>query len=454
MKSILDFFHGTVGLPWAWSIVALTIARPDPARAADGAADPLDAVAAEARAGDEGDPEEVQGRPAEAERRADEVLQGEPHQPGRVVPAAARAAPGLLRALPHAAALHEAHPPGSLAARRPEHHRQGRPRTGRATCCSRSTPARRSRRRYFMGDDDGQDAAQHHDGAAAVFITVVVALPDRPGPLLGDDEPLDGRAGPVTRRLVPKTPAPKLVRRARSAEAQLAHAGEGRRRRRRSRRAAAEAAQAAGRSRGGSSARRAARGGERRASPSRRPARRSARRSGRRCASSSGSRPALDKAARPLPGRLARESAACSASATTPARVVATVDAASAAPPPAPRERRERARSARARAARARRRRRSASRARIDVARGRRRDRSPPCTGGDLGLLIGKHGQTIDAVQYARERDRLPRRRRAASRSSSTPPATATGAGATLEGIAVRGAERAVARASGSSSSR
>jgi YidC/Oxa1 family membrane protein insertase len=25
MKSILDFFHGTVGLPWAWSIVAVTI---------------------------------------------------------------------------------------------------------------------------------------------------------------------------------------------------------------------------------------------------------------------------------------------------------------------------------------------------------------------------------------------------------------------------------------------
>jgi YidC/Oxa1 family membrane protein insertase len=25
MKSILDFFHGTVGLPWAWAIVALTI---------------------------------------------------------------------------------------------------------------------------------------------------------------------------------------------------------------------------------------------------------------------------------------------------------------------------------------------------------------------------------------------------------------------------------------------
>ena len=25
MKSILDFFHDKVGLPWAWSIVALTI---------------------------------------------------------------------------------------------------------------------------------------------------------------------------------------------------------------------------------------------------------------------------------------------------------------------------------------------------------------------------------------------------------------------------------------------
>src|SRR5947209_16830518 len=25
MKSVLDFFHGTVGLSWAWSIVALTV---------------------------------------------------------------------------------------------------------------------------------------------------------------------------------------------------------------------------------------------------------------------------------------------------------------------------------------------------------------------------------------------------------------------------------------------
>jgi spoIIIJ-associated protein len=67
------------------------------------------------------------------------------------------------------------------------------------------------------------------------------------------------------------------------------------------------------------------------------------------------------------------------------------------------------------------------------------------CTGGDLGLLIGKHGQTIDAVQYlanaitARGEDRKPvvvdasgyrdRRQR------------------TLESLAVRSAERAVASA-------
>src|SRR5581483_3761986 len=60
--------------------------RADAARAADGQADPLDAEPAALRAADEGDPEEVQGRPAEAERRADEVLPGEPDQPGRVVP--------------------------------------------------------------------------------------------------------------------------------------------------------------------------------------------------------------------------------------------------------------------------------------------------------------------------------------------------------------------------------
>ena len=45
MKSILDFFHGNVGLSWAWSIVALTVLVRIMLVPLDGAADPLDAVA-------------------------------------------------------------------------------------------------------------------------------------------------------------------------------------------------------------------------------------------------------------------------------------------------------------------------------------------------------------------------------------------------------------------------
>jgi spoIIIJ-associated protein len=65
------------------------------------------------------------------------------------------------------------------------------------------------------------------------------------------------------------------------------------------------------------------------------------------------------------------------------------------------------------------------------------------CTGGDLGLLIGKHGQTIDALQYVANA--------AAFRSGAGKPVTIDAAGyrrrrqATLEGIALRAAEQAVA---------
>jgi spoIIIJ-associated protein len=64
------------------------------------------------------------------------------------------------------------------------------------------------------------------------------------------------------------------------------------------------------------------------------------------------------------------------------------------------------------------------------------------CTGGDLGLLIGKHGQTIDALQYVANA--------ALSRGGTAgKPVTIDAAGyrdrrrTTLEGIALRGAERA-----------
>ena len=50
-------------------------------------------------------------------------------------------------------------------------------------------------------------------------------------------------------------------------------------------------------------------------------------------------------------------------------------------------------------------------------------------TGGDLGLLIGRHGQTIDAIQYLVERGRVPHATATAGRAwSSTPPATGSAA--------------------------
>ncbi len=65
------------------------------------------------------------------------------------------------------------------------------------------------------------------------------------------------------------------------------------------------------------------------------------------------------------------------------------------------------------------------------------------CTGGDLGLLIGKHGQTIDALQYVASA--------ASFRSGAGKPVTVDAAGyrerrrVTLEGIALRAAEQAAA---------
>jgi spoIIIJ-associated protein len=67
---------------------------------------------------------------------------------------------------------------------------------------------------------------------------------------------------------------------------------------------------------------------------------------------------------------------------------------------------------------------------------------SVSCTGGDAGLLIGKHGQTIDALQYVANA--------MVHRRGGEKPVTVDAAGyrdrrrSTLEGIALRAAERAV----------
>ena len=185
--------------------------RPDLPRAADGPADPLDAGAPGARAGDEGDPAEVQGRPAEAERRADEVLQGEQHQPGRVVPADAGAAAGLLLALPDAAARGEAHHrhvarDRAISTRTSLEHWSG-------YVLLAIYAGSQVASTYFMGAQMDKTQRTIMMILPLIFLTVVVALPDRPRPLLDDDEPVDGRPGPDhaaadAEAAAPRCPAP------------------------------------------------------------------------------------------------------------------------------------------------------------------------------------------------------------------------------------------------------
>jgi spoIIIJ-associated protein len=66
------------------------------------------------------------------------------------------------------------------------------------------------------------------------------------------------------------------------------------------------------------------------------------------------------------------------------------------------------------------------------------------CTGGDLGMLIGRHGQTIDAVQYLL--NAIFYRRPEAERKEVVVDAAGYRARrrATLEALAVRSAERAM----------
>jgi spoIIIJ-associated protein len=83
----------------------------------------------------------------------------------------------------------------------------------------------------------------------------------------------------------------------------------------------------------------------------------------------------------------------------SPARVVATVDAAAAAESPAAAPVDESAEAARLRDLLTRVSTEIGARCRIDIAEDEETI-TAQCTGPDLGLLIGKHGQMIDAVQY------------------------------------------------------
>jgi spoIIIJ-associated protein len=123
----------------------------------------------------------------------------------------------------------------------------------------------------------------------------------------------------------------------------------------------------------------------------------------------------------------------------TPARVVATADASTAAPAFEPREDETelaaRVRGVVERVA-------GALGVGAHVAVEEREDELlVSCTGGDLGLLIGRHGQTIDALQYVANA--------IAWRAGGGKPVTVDAAGyrerrrALLEGIAVESAQRA-----------
>ena len=177
--------------------------RADRDRAAvDGAArrqaDPLDAGDAGAHAGDEGDPAALQERQAEAERRADEVLPGQQRQPGRALPPAPLPVPRLHRALSRPARSRRPHARGrpALVARYivpdiTEHanaHWSGL----RAARDLRRQPARVD---LLHVDDDGQDAADADDDPARRVRARARQLPGRARDLLGDDEPVDRRAG-------------------------------------------------------------------------------------------------------------------------------------------------------------------------------------------------------------------------------------------------------------------
>jgi spoIIIJ-associated protein len=124
----------------------------------------------------------------------------------------------------------------------------------------------------------------------------------------------------------------------------------------------------------------------------------------------------------------------------TPARVIASVYASAAPPPPRPArdetaiEQRVRALVERVVGA-------MGVGAQVDV-RETEDEVLVTCTGGDLGLLIGKHGQTIDALQHVANA--------ALHRGGGdAKPVTVDAAGyrdrrrSTLESIALRGADRA-----------
>ena len=170
----------------------------------------VDDPPAAAGAADEGDPDEVQGRPAAPAAGDDEVLPGELGQPVRLLPPDGRAAAGVPVAL-----LHAAHRPAArhLPGRQPGRHRESgavrgepgvelplHPGPDRPRDRHRARGADRALRRHAARldaadvGDRGQEPAPDLPGAAVLLRRGDLAVPGRPARLLDHDEPVDDRA--------------------------------------------------------------------------------------------------------------------------------------------------------------------------------------------------------------------------------------------------------------------
>ena len=323
---LLEWLHASVGLPWAWAIVVLTlivrmVILPLTIKQIR-SMQRLQVHAPELKAIQQ----KYKNDKHEDERGGHEVLPREQREPSRVVPPAPPPDPDLLRALLRPArtsrrrSSRTTRTPTSAGSTSSRTSPRTSTRTGRAGCSSSSTSAASSPRRTSCRRRWTRGSATIFLALPFLFIFFVINFPIGLMLYWSTTNLWTVGQGLVTRRLVPKPqPPPKRTSRTppKAEAARLRH-GAPRRRpaaRRPSRPGAASSASAGARRRA------RGRGGERARKPRPRPtassrarARPSARPSGRRCASSSGASPGSTRrasASRWSP----RASAACSASA-------------------------------------------------------------------------------------------------------------------------------------------
>ena len=217
MRHVLNFFHTNFGLPWAWAIVATTVLVrmllvPLTVKQIHSMQN-LQRHAPQMK--------EIQKKYKHDKAKQNEELM-KFYRENNINPAASclpmlAAAAGLHRPLLHAQALRASF---RQAAHQNLSFLHFIPAIADADdgALGRLRAARRLRREpdgvdAVHGGDGGQVAADAlHDHAARLRLRHR-ALPRRPRPLLGDDEPLDGRPGADHAATVTKTPAPAPERR-------------------------------------------------------------------------------------------------------------------------------------------------------------------------------------------------------------------------------------------------